>query len=321
MEKILLICLCFSSCDRNASLPIMFWNVENLMFPTDDPHTEDAPYIYNDWIGYTEKAYLHKLENLASIINAVSPSVLALAEVENLTVLKDLRSQLFHSDSWSILHRDSPDRRGIDTALLYRSDILNVTASDWLRTHLGENLTTREILKAEFLWKDYRILLFVLHWPSRYGRNNGTDLRLKAAEQLADNIKQSISEELDCILLMGDFNAEIGDTSLTRLLSSLETARIASDWQLSYRKRSQNFKSYWYKGEWKHYDHILTLLKPDRKLMISPSAIYSEWRMLQLEEDALKPFRFFSGRKIIGGYSDHLPVSSVLSTAENSSLR
>gem|GEM_PF-792841 len=296
------------SCSGRDSVRLMFWNVENFMYPTDNPLTKDDPYIFNDWIGYTEKAYLHKLENISSVLNSMSPTLAAFAEIEDMTVLKDLRSQLHHSESWQILHRDSPDRRGIDTALLYRSDRLELVDKSWVESKLDSDVPSRDILLATFRYQGYIFNIIVLHWPSRYGKGEGHTLRMSAAEQLSQLVNTEYSDSGNPLILTGDFNAELKDPSLQYLLSSLKTMAGTQQRRLLTDKHSQPVKSYWYRGEWKHYDHFILSTPIQSKLCFTASGIYWRRSMLHDEGEGPRPFRFISSRRIIGGFSDHLPV-------------
>lgn len=135
---------------------IMFYNVENLFDTYDDPLTKDdefTPFGVKHW---TKNRYMIKMRQLAEVMDSVGsgewPLVIGLAEVENRRVLEDLTTKTVLADGgYGIVHQDSPDRRGIDVAMLFRKDCLDVQKVDFLTIPFPEDTTirTRDILYAE----------------------------------------------------------------------------------------------------------------------------------------------------------------------------
>ena len=65
--------------------------------------------------------------------------------------MEDLTQKTALADgNYGIVHQDSPDRRGIDVALLYRKDCFELLETDFLRLSFPEDTTirTRDILYA-----------------------------------------------------------------------------------------------------------------------------------------------------------------------------
>lgn len=123
---------------------ILFWNVENYFAPFDfsEPHfgtvsrnagtvikeiplsgsTSEQSRKFRNW-----KVFSHKRDGIAKTLCLVAgrygrfPDLIGLAEVENRWVLKQLtQNTVLAVQDYGIVHRDSPDSRGIDVALLYR---------------------------------------------------------------------------------------------------------------------------------------------------------------------------------------------------------
>ena len=123
---------------------ILFWNVENYFAPFDfsEPYfrtvsqnvgtvVKEIPQSGNNseqsrkfrnW-----KIFSHKRDGIAKTLCLVAgrygrfPDLIGLAEVENRWVLKQLtQNTVLAVQDYGIVHRDSPDSRGIDVALLYR---------------------------------------------------------------------------------------------------------------------------------------------------------------------------------------------------------
>ena len=134
---------------------IMFYNVENLFDTADDPSTADDEFTPRGKKHWTKAKYTDKLLKIAEVIDSVGdkelPCIVGLAEVENRWVLEDLTQKTALADgNYGIVHQDSPDRRGIDVALLYRKDCFELLEADFLRLSFPEDTTirTRDILYA-----------------------------------------------------------------------------------------------------------------------------------------------------------------------------
>src|SRR5690606_17458701 len=71
-------------------------------------------------LSWTEERYRDKLHKLAEVIDALPgdlPAFIGLAEIENGKVMEDLlHEEKLSSGSYKIIHKDSPDERGIDVA-------------------------------------------------------------------------------------------------------------------------------------------------------------------------------------------------------------
>ena len=104
---------------------IMFYNVENLFHPSDDSLTLDDDFTPTGSYHWTYKKYYRKVAMIGKVIMAAGmgdpPWLVGLAEVENEKVLKDLcYNSPLRKFGYRYVHYDSPDRRGVDVAMLYR---------------------------------------------------------------------------------------------------------------------------------------------------------------------------------------------------------
>ena len=126
---ILLLCDFKSEAHVSDSLLVMFWNVENFFDWTDQKAGDsDSDFSSDGSRRWTMKRFYRKCDAIAKTIMWIGdtygrmPDVIGLSEIENRGVLvKLLHSTLLRKYDYNIVHRDSPDRRGIDVALLYRS--------------------------------------------------------------------------------------------------------------------------------------------------------------------------------------------------------
>jgi hypothetical protein len=161
---------------------IAFYNLENLFDTIDDPKTRDEDFTPNGRDHWTSDKYNHKLHNLAKVIadigkkeTGTSPAVIGVAEVENRGVLEDLlKTPPLAGQQYGMIHFDSPDRRGIDVALLYKKAFfkpINFKKYPLLiyDDNTGRRIYTRDQLVVTGLLDGEKIHLIVDHWPSRRG--------------------------------------------------------------------------------------------------------------------------------------------------------
>ena len=110
--------------DRD-SLLVMFWNMENFFDWTDQGTGEsDKEFSSFGERHWTKSKFYAKCDAIAKSLMWIAdrygrmPDVIGLAEVENRGVLdKLLNYTLLRKYDYSIVHRESGDRRGIDVAL------------------------------------------------------------------------------------------------------------------------------------------------------------------------------------------------------------
>ncbi len=94
-------------------------NLENLFDTLDDPARDDTV--------LTATEYQRKLEKLALAIHALGePAFLAVQEAENGAVLGHLVNHPTLEAEYGVAWLDGPDRRGLDVALLFRTDVVAV---------------------------------------------------------------------------------------------------------------------------------------------------------------------------------------------------
>ena len=95
-------------------------NLANLFDTTDDPDTDDPVLSASE--------YQRRLGKRARAIHDVleEPEIIALQEAENRDVLQSLVNRPEIIAEYQIVWQDGPDRRGLDVALLYRLDRVQV---------------------------------------------------------------------------------------------------------------------------------------------------------------------------------------------------
>ncbi len=113
---------------KYAIRTIAFYNLENLFDTINDVSKNDEASPIMELKSNRSKVYWDKIDKLASTIAQIglektktSPAIIGVSEVENLSVLEDLvKSKHLAKKQYGIIHYDSPDKRGIDVALLYQ---------------------------------------------------------------------------------------------------------------------------------------------------------------------------------------------------------
>jgi hypothetical protein len=323
---LLLLLLIFSEgYTQEAAIPpvrLMFYNTENLFDTFNDTLTEDDEFLPYGLRRWNPRRYYAKINSIFKVITAAGewypPAVISLCEVENRRVLEDLiyGTNLSKYD-YGILHRESPDPRGIDVCLVFRKDVVSILNYRYLVPEVTgpDRFASRSILYANCLVMEDTLHLFVNHWPSRRGGVlAGEDQRYMIAEMIknmADSIA-SLSAGKAKIIMMGDFNSTPDDNVIIllsgRYLSGLSMVNLAAD-------IPPGIGSYRYKGTWELIDQVIVsdaLLKCTKGLY-TDNGMFKIFRpdFLLIKDPVYpgsSPFSTYNGYRYREGYSDHLPI-------------
>ena len=117
---------------------IAFYNLENLFDTRDDPTKLDDDFTPKGFKKWTPKRYRRKINKLSRTLSHLGvkesnrpPVLIGLAELENKQVIADLITARALKDiGYDYVHYDSPDERGIDTALLYNPQYFKLLSSN-----------------------------------------------------------------------------------------------------------------------------------------------------------------------------------------------
>lgn len=308
------------------------WNVENLFDTVDDP---DNPYDdeflpNNPTTRWTRARFETKLDNLARVISGMNhgqgPDLLGLQEVENRYVLEELAPRL-PAKPYGIVHYDSPDPRGIDTALLYNRDLFTLRHSQALPVALKWNRDTRDILQTVFEDRHGHILhVLVNHWPSRGGGPNTEFDRFTAARTLAKTIERIFQRDSNAqVIVLGDFNDEPASQSIRVVLDvhpfpSRSGYRPTALYNLASRHSAQGWGSFFhsFRGdfEWRMYDQIIVSgsLLGQARIETDEAAFWIDKPAYMQDaggRDKGSPVPTFEGQEFYrGGFSDHFPIGA-----------
>lgn len=305
-QKYIFLILLLSATLSGQSLRVGFWNVENLFDLEDDPTTRDEEFALGGKKNVTQEIYDLKLKNCAEVLSDINADVLGLCEVENYFVLDEL-NQAYSARNYKIIHFDSPDRRGIDNALLYDSDVFTVLKSEAIQNRLDDGNPTRDILYVLGKYKGNELHIFVNHWPSNYGgKEQAIPKRRTTARLLVNEVGKILSIEPDAeIILLGDFNEGPMDNNV-QVFTSLNMINL-----MKHMVGKPKIGTYVYKGKDLFLDQVIVSagLMDSIGLTSSEAVILDKPKYRQQEgEYAHYPFRFWAGNRLLGGYSDHLPV-------------
>lgn len=323
MKRILLLplLLCALGCFAQEPCRVLFYNVENLFDPIDDPATDDDEYTPEGRKRWTGARYRAKLEGIGRVLgDAGLPAVVGLAEVETRGVLEALVAQpSLAAADYRIAHFDSPDERGVDVALLYRPDRFVPRGSVAVRTMIPAQpgFRTRDILTVWGELAGEPFFFAVLHAPSRRNGAEASAFRRVAVGEQVRRLVDSVAQRHPAtkIVVMGDFNDDPIDRSLTDALGACGTLRGLAAGAL-YNPFVDLFKAGFgtlaYGGEWNLFDQIVVsanLVQGEGLRLRGAPCIFSPPYLFEREgRDRGTPFRTYVGNRYNGGYSDHFPV-------------
>jgi len=160
---------------RMPEMHVGFYNVENLFDTVDDPKVKDEEWLPTSEKKWTKERYDKKIDMIAQVIEAMDvPVIMGLCEVENATVLKDLvECDRLKKYGYDFAHFDSPDKRGIDNALLFQPAKFEFKSKKKIQINFPEDIvkdySTRDVLMVSGISYSQNITFLVNHWPSRRG--------------------------------------------------------------------------------------------------------------------------------------------------------
>lgn len=311
---------------------VAFYNLENLFDYEDDPLTFDDDRTPDGKDHWTKKMYEAKSANMAKVISEIganvagtSPAIIGVSEVENRRVLEDLINQAtLVNEDYGIVHFDSPDRRGIDVALLYKKKLFTPTNVKTYTLKLyndndrTKRIYTRDQLLVSGMLDGEKISFIVNHWPSRYGgEERSRPKRIKAAELNKHIIDSLFSEDPYAkVMTMGDLNDDPTSPSMKVGLKT-KSEREGMKMKELYNPMEDMFKkgmgTLAYRDAWNLFDQIVISTELTKK-------DYSSYRFykagifnptyLSNPRGRYKgyPFRSYADGGFTGGYSDHFPV-------------
>ncbi len=282
---------------RLEAYGIAFYNLENLFDTIHAPGKNDYEFLPDGSYRWTGMKYRAKLQKMSTVlsqlctdrIKKVGAAVIGISEVENRNVVQDLLQQpALQGRGYRILHVDSPDRRGVDAAMLYNPRLFQLEDSLYipyiypteeapddrlgftqdpdgtlheLPLHGDTTRITRGFLVGIGRMAGERMAIIVNHWPSRGATSPARERAAWQVRQLCDALARCYGGDIKMIV-MGDLNDDPDNLSLTEGMKCKFTARelegpadFFNPWYYTLRKQGQG--SLMYQGRWNLFDQIL----------------------------------------------------------------
>lgn len=317
---------------------IAFYNLENLFDTINSNGTYDLDFSPQGVRKWDTAKYRAKLNNMAKAISHMTtpetpngPAIIGISEVENESVVRDLvNTEPLAARKLKYIHHDSPDKRGIDVAMLYDPKMFRVLSVT--NTPLTEiNFATRDQMAVTGVLAELdTITVIVCHWPSRLGGEARSEPGRVAAGKLAKHIADSIWQRMPGthVIVMGDLNDDPSNRSVSMipgLGANGKAKNVAKHafynpwydiWEPEYRGTLS------YQGKWNLFDQIIVsgTLLDNKKGQGTGRLVYydaqiNDFDFLKNPEGspyAGTPHRSFASNKWLNGYSDHFPTEIFL---------
>ena len=255
-----------------------WWNVENLFDLRDDPKTNDEEFTPEGDRHWTRRRLNAKCDGIyKTLVMMDLPDVVGLGEVENAYVLRELcQGTPLAQVPYRYVHYDSPDRRGIDVALIYRADRFTVTASR--KVNVSDSVAgyfTRDILVVEGVRvspegekaEGDSVCILVNHWPSKRGGDEADAQRLRIADTLRHlMVDLHAKHPTAAIIAMGDMNSTSDEDAIAVGMGFAGDSINPDGIRLLTQRLPNDWGSHKYQGQWRYIDQIFfPLTKPIKK--------------------------------------------------------
>lgn len=312
---------------------VLFYNIENFFDTINDPEVLDDEFTPEGPKKWNSAKYYKKLSNIERVIYDIAsidksyPAVIGVSEVENRNALEDIVAcKKLEPAHYRIVHYDSPERRGVDVAFLYRPDVFKLQGEKAITTIIPERpgFKTRDILTMWGTMENEPFFFMVAHWPSRIGGKEQSEyLRVAVGKQMraiADSVRAKDPNMR--IVIMGDFNDDPTDKSIAQAMGAKGKIKDVEKGGL-YNPFTEMLKAGFgtlaYGDAWNIFDNIIVsdnLIDGGSGLQLQKSPkskyygnIFKQSYMIQ-KEGQFKgyPLRTYIGNNFQGGFSDHLPV-------------
>ncbi|MDC7995134.1 endonuclease/exonuclease/phosphatase family protein [Altibacter sp. HG106] len=311
---------------------IAFYNLENLFDYEDDPLTFDDDRTPTGKDHWTKEIYEAKLTNMAKVIAEIGsdltgtpPAVIGVCESENRRVLEDLlNEEALVQHDYGIVQFDSPDRRGIDVALLYQKKLFTPVATKVHTLYLyddndrSKRIYTRDQLLVSGMLDGEKMHFIVNHWPSRSGGEaRSRPKRIKAAQLNRQIIDSLYSDDPYAkIITMGDFNDDPTNPSIKDYLKAKEDreeVKIKELYNPMEEMYDRGLGTLAWRDGWNLFDQMIVsseLIEKDfSSYRFYKAGIYNKTYLANPRGQYQGyPYRSFVNGGYTGGYSDHFPV-------------
>lgn len=327
---------------------VAFYNFENLFDTINNPDTNDDEWTPTGAQNWTKEKYEQKLKNLSRVLsdigtpeNSNAPTIIGASEIENRGVLEDLiKEPKISNFNYGIIHFDSPDKRGIDVALLYQKKHFKPTSYSNIPLYLFKNkeaikedekeeseneevkvkpqnnrVFTRDQLLVTGYLEGEEISIIVNHWPSRSGGEKASSTFREEAGKLNRRIIDSLQRinPNAKVITMGDLNDGPYNKSVKEALGAKSKKSEVPAFGVF-----NPFEEMFYKGmgtlafrdSWDIFDQIIitkSLIEPDfDSFKFWKAGIFNRSYLIQTSGK----YKGYPLRHTLTeiGFSDHFPV-------------
>ena len=306
----------------DSSFSVMTLNVNNLFDELDDPKKDDKAYLpielkqtnkhinscnrvpvnswkneclYLDWDSETKDAKLKNLARDILLYDETGPDILALQEVENINILKQLFKLLEPYGYIDLELLESKDYRGIDTAIISKFEIIDSTLHYIKFSGEFEDKDTRPILDSTILINDKKIKVYNVHFPAGY---HDVSMRIDSLNKL----KKLLQMHKMPTVALGDFNVNTEEDSELFIYKDQEDL-----WDVAHSIGCADCKGTYYYSYGKSWSFLDTIfVSKQRNISYDTDSIRLHITEHNAYKDSGKPIRFNAKSKT--GVSDHLPM-------------
>ncbi len=312
---------CSQSCSLSGTgmagqskIKVLNWNLETFFDGNFDGNEYDE--FKNSSSGWNSDKYSQRLERLAEVIKSVDPDVIVMEELEKEEQLHDIYNRLCSSFnlsknySWGCFSKEEGSSIGCGVMSRYPLSAPAVHSMD-MRSVADSQPSVRPVMQVDITVKNKVVRMFVNHWKSKSGGELESQIwRDYQEEILADCLRSAASQGIPAFAC-GDFNKDIQEFRKVSgkkegnniVLKGKEDFPVYSPW---YDELGNLITpgSYCYNSQWERIDHFFG----GRKITVTDFKVEKSgpWA----GENGL-PSKYYV--KWGTGYSDHLPVSCVIS--------
>lgn len=301
---------------------VAFYNVENLFSP-DSPAVHKLDPTKSGLRNWDERKYINKLSKIAHVfelmqeVEGVLPMMIGLAEISGQETLNELIKLPPFNSNYGVILYESLDERGVDVALLYDRNKIEIISSEPITYffEINDNNpanydTTRDVLHCKVRYAEEIVHVFVLHLPSKREKDINKPKRQYILSDLRGKIIDLMSKSEEKIIICGDFNENPDDEYINKLLYDDHLNKILVNPYFNLFE-NKKFSTFYYKDGLLFDQMILSdnFFNQFSSLSFREAKIFDNEKLAN-RNGLLKgrPFRTYAGTRYLGGYSDHFPI-------------
>jgi hypothetical protein len=313
--------------DVNEKEMIAFYNVENLFTPDLIPVHKLDP-TASGLRNWDDRKYQNKLFKIAHVFQLMKesegclPMIIGLSEIQGRKPLEDLILLEPFNNNFGIVHYESLDERGVDVALLYDKNKIEIISSAPITYFFNVEAakteyfdTTRDVLFCKIKYKNASLNVFVLHLPSKREKDINKSKRDYIIHDLNQKVAEILQKQNEYVVILGDFNENPNAENVNNLLYDINFNKILDNPFLTLFKMG-NYSTFHHKDGLLFDQMILSrnFISTQYVLNYVESKIFNHENLRSWDKKfSDRPFRTFAGTRYIGGYSDHFPIISIFS--------